>query len=120
MVTGHEDADKSAARINWARVARGADTLVVLMGVGSLPAIARRLVAAGRTASTPAAVISGGHTAAQAVVTGTLADIAERARHLPAPATIVVGDVVRLAAPGAGVAPFEAAQPLAPARGDRR
>ena len=31
------------------------------------------------------------------VVTGTLADIAERARHLPPPATIVIGEVVRLA-----------------------
>jgi len=66
------------------------------MGVGSLPTIAARLVAAGRPASTPAAVISRGTTPAQQVVTGTLADIAERARHLSPPATIVIGDVVRL------------------------
>jgi siroheme synthase len=67
------------------------------MGVGSLPTIAARLMAAGRPSSTPAAVISGATTAAQAVVTGTLADIAERARHLSPPATIVIGEVVRLA-----------------------
>jgi hypothetical protein len=73
------------------------ETLVVLMGVGSLPTIVARLVAAGRPASTPAAVISRGTTAGQQVVTGTLADIAERARHLSAPATIVIGEVVRLA-----------------------
>jgi siroheme synthase len=65
--------------------------------VGSLPTIAARLVAAGRAASTPAAVISRGTTQAQQVVTGTLADIAERACHLPPPATIVIGEVVRLA-----------------------
>ena len=70
---------------------------MVLMGVGSLPTIAARLMAAGRPPSTKAAVISGATTAAQAVVTGTLADIAERARHLSPPATIVIGEVVRLA-----------------------
>ena len=55
------------------------------------------LVAAGRPPSTPAAVISRGTTPSQQVVTGTLADIAERARHLSAPATIVIGEGVRLA-----------------------
>jgi siroheme synthase len=70
---------------------------VVLMGVGSLATIPARLVAAGRAPSTPAAVISRGTTPAQQVVTGTLADIAERARHLSPPATIVIGEVVHLA-----------------------
>ncbi|HKW92691.1 MAG TPA: SAM-dependent methyltransferase, partial [Methylomirabilota bacterium] len=77
--------------------ARSAATLVVLMGVGALPGIAARLRAAGRPDRTPAAVISRATTDEQEVVTGTLADIAERARHLPSPATIVIGPVVALA-----------------------
>jgi len=96
VVTGHEDPSKPAADVDWEGLA-GVETLVVLMGVGSLPTIAARLMAAGRPPSTKAAVISGATTAAQAVVTGTLADIAERARHLSPPATIVIGEVVRLA-----------------------
>jgi uroporphyrin-III C-methyltransferase len=97
VVTGHEDPSKPATDVDWDILAGRVETLVVLMGVRSLPLIAARLVAAGRLPSTPAAVISRATTAAQAVVTGTLADIAERARHLPPPATIVIGEVVRLA-----------------------
>ncbi len=96
VVTGHEDPSKPGTDVDWAALAR-AGTLVVLMGVGSLPAIAARLAAAGLPVSTPVAVISRGTTPAQQVVTGTLADIAERAGHLAAPATIVIGEVVRLA-----------------------
>ena len=61
-----------------------------------MPEIARRLLAAGRDPATPAAVIHRGTTPSQEVVTGTLRDIAGRAAHLAAPATIVIGDVVRL------------------------
>jgi uroporphyrin-III C-methyltransferase len=97
VVTGHEDPSKPTTHVDWEALAGRVETLVVLMGVRSLPLIAARLVAAGRPPTTPAAVISRATTAGQAVVIGTLADIAERARHLPSPATIVIGDVVRLA-----------------------
>ena len=103
VVTGHEDPSKPGTQVNWEAAGRSTDTLVVLMGVGALPTIATRLMVAGRPPSTPVAVISRGTTPAQQVAVGTLADIAARARHLPAPATIVVGEVVRLAAePHAG------------------
>jgi siroheme synthase len=71
-------------------------TLVCLMGVSHLPEIARRLVGLGRSAETPAAVIGWGTTGRQVVVEGTLADIAERAVDVEAPATIVIGAVVAL------------------------
>ena len=96
MVTDHEDPDKSGGRVDWERLAGAVDTIVVLMGTAALPEIVRRLLAAGRDPATPAAVISRGTTAAEAVVTGSLADIARRAAHLPSPCTIVIGDVVRL------------------------
>ena len=98
VVTGHDESTADAPAVDWERF-RGIDTLVVLMGLQALSTIARRLVAAGRAPDTPAAVISHGTTRAQQVVTGTLADIAARARHLPSPATIVIGPVVALSAP---------------------
>ena len=97
VVTGHEDPTKTGGAVNWERLATSVDTLVIAMGVAALPAIARRLIAAGRSARTPAAVIGSGTTPSQVTVTGTLGDIAARAAHMSAPAIIVVGDVVGLA-----------------------
>jgi uroporphyrin-III C-methyltransferase len=92
VVTGHTADDDDTL---WDDLPRQG-TLVLLMGVGHLPAITARLIAAGRDATTPAAAIHAGATDQQVVVTGTLSDIAEVARELPPPATIVIGEVVRL------------------------
>ena len=66
------------------------------MGVAALPRIAARLMAAGRRADTPAAVIHGGTSQAQDTVVGTLGDIAARAAGLPVPAVILIGETVAL------------------------
>jgi uroporphyrin-III C-methyltransferase len=98
VITGHEDPGKPRSFVDWAAVARGADTLVFLMGLTNLPRIAERLVAEGRAADTPAAVIQNGTTPGQRVVSGMLADITARVREagLRPPAVLVVGEVVRL------------------------
>jgi uroporphyrin-III C-methyltransferase len=98
FVTGHEDPTRPESRIRWQALAQGVDTLVFLMGVGRLASIAEQLITHGRPATTPAAVIRSGTTADQETVAGTLATIAadvERAG-LAAPATLVVGEVVRM------------------------
>jgi len=97
VVTGHEDPAKPGRAVDWERLATAVDTLVILMGVAALPDIAARLVAAGRSPDTPAAVISRGTTSAQEIATGPLCDIATRAAHIRAPAVIVVGEVAALA-----------------------
>jgi uroporphyrinogen III methyltransferase/synthase len=98
VITGHEDPTKPESRLDWAGIARGADTLVFLMALTNLPGIVDRLVAEGRAAHTPAAVIERGTTPGQRVVTGTLADLVARVGEagLRPPALIVVGEVVRL------------------------
>ena len=96
VVTGHEDPSKPGSAVDWDRLATAVDTLVILMGVSTLPEIARRLAAAGRDVSTPAAVISRGTLPDQQIVTGSLSDIARRARDVRAPAVVVIGDVVHL------------------------
>ena len=96
VVTGHEDPAKAGFAVDWERLATAVDTLVILMGVATLPRIAARLLTGGRRADTPAAVIHRGTTEAQRTVTGTLADIAARAADVPSPAVIVIGEVVGL------------------------
>ena len=73
-------------------------TAVFLMGVSRLPEIAERLMDHGRDPRTPVAVVSRATHDDQRVAIGTLRDIVQRAEGLPAPAVIVVGEVVRFAA----------------------
>ncbi len=96
VVTGHEAAEGRPVR--WDSLATAVDTLVVLMGHGALASIAARLMAHGRSADTPVALVRAGTTDAQDVVVGTLATIAERSDRagLAPPVTMIVGDVVRL------------------------
>ncbi|MSQ61143.1 MAG: uroporphyrinogen-III C-methyltransferase [Dehalococcoidia bacterium] len=98
VITGHEDPTKEETSIDWAKIAGGADTLVFLMGIGNLELIARQLIAHGRRDSTPAAVVASGTLPGQRVVTGTLADIAQRAAEadIQPPAVTIVGEVARL------------------------
>ena len=94
VVTGHEDPAKPESAVDWERLAMAVDTLVILMGVGTLPRITARLLAAGRSGDTPAAVIHRGTTQAEETVVGTLGDIAARAAEIQAPAVIVIGEAV--------------------------
>ncbi len=98
IVTGHEGHGHAAPAVNWEALAQLDGTLVVLMGVKALPDFTRRLLEAGLTPDLPAAVIQEGTTPRQRIVTGTLADIAERAlaAGLSSPATTVIGRVVGL------------------------
>jgi uroporphyrin-III C-methyltransferase / precorrin-2 dehydrogenase / sirohydrochlorin ferrochelatase len=73
-----------------------AGTLVFYMGLARLEETCAALVAGGRAADTPAAVVSRASLAGSCLIVGTLADIASRAREAaaPAPALLIVGEVV--------------------------
>jgi uroporphyrinogen III methyltransferase / synthase len=98
FVTGHEDPSKDGSAIDWEALARFPGTLVFYMGVKNLPLIAERLVAAGRSASEPAAVVARGTLAGQRTVTATLAEIAAAVAEagVRPPAITVVGPVAEL------------------------
>jgi uroporphyrinogen III methyltransferase/synthase len=98
FVTGHEDPAKPESALDWEALAAFPGTLVLYMGVRQLPAIAERLIAAGRPADQPAAVIERGTLAAQRTAAGTLATIAEVVAHhgVRAPAITVIGPVAAL------------------------
>ncbi len=95
FVTGHEDPDKQESALDWDALARFPGTLVLYMGVGRLATIARALIAAGRPADEPAAVVERGTLPGQRTVLATLATIADRAAEegLKPPAVTVVGAV---------------------------
>lgn len=98
VITGHEDPTKENSSLDYEILAREEGTLVFLMGLSKLHQISERLIANGKDAHTPAAVIASGTTARQRCVTGKLgriAAISEKADIQP-PAILVVGDVVSL------------------------
>jgi uroporphyrin-III C-methyltransferase / precorrin-2 dehydrogenase / sirohydrochlorin ferrochelatase len=92
VVSGHD------GPLDWAGLAGAAGTLVLLMGVARLDEITEHLMAHGKDATTPVAVVESGTTRTQRTTVGTLADIARRAAAVGvrSPAVIVVGDVVAL------------------------
>ncbi|MER5970929.1 uroporphyrinogen-III C-methyltransferase [Streptomyces sp. NPDC002055] len=96
VASGHVAPDDPRSLVDWQALARLRGTLVLLMAVERIEPIAAALVAHGRPADTPVAVIQEGTTAAQRRVDGTLADVAAkvRAEGIRPPAVVVVGDVV--------------------------
>jgi uroporphyrinogen III methyltransferase/synthase len=98
FVTGHEDPTKGRTDVDWDKLAQGADTLVLYMGVGRLKEISTGLICAGRVPNTPVACVRWGTIPEQRTVTGTLENIVDRVAEagLKPPAIIVVGEVVAL------------------------
>ncbi len=101
IVTGQEAADK-VRKVRWKALARGVDTLVILMGRSNLLKIVGFLRRAGRSGSTPMALIHGASTPNQQVWVSSLSKIEEDLKRHPsltAPVVVVVGEVVKLAKP---------------------
>ncbi|MEN8199350.1 MAG: uroporphyrinogen-III C-methyltransferase [Thermodesulfobacteriota bacterium] len=98
FLTGHEDPTKPGSNIDWAKLATGAGTLVVYMGIKNLPVIVENLIANGRDPKTPVAVVRWASTPEQRSVVGTLETIADIVREsgIKPPALIIVGEVVTL------------------------
>ncbi len=94
VVTGHES-DKGQSQIPWENF-KTDDTIVFLMGLHRLKKITSKLIEIGKPKNHPIAVISRGTTPEEKTVVGTLEDIYEKAKNLPTPALIIVGEVVKL------------------------
>ncbi len=81
------------------------------MGVGMLPSHCAALIAHGRAASTPAALVENGTTPRQRIVVGTLETLPAKAAEagIRPPALLIVGEVVGLAGRLAWFSPAGAA-----------
>lgn len=97
LVTAH--CQQSLDTLDWVELARERQTLAVYMGVGVLDEMGRQLIAHGRSAATPFALIENGSLPHQRTLTGTLGDLATlAARHaIRAPAMLILGEVAALA-----------------------
>ncbi|MFI7209196.1 MULTISPECIES: uroporphyrinogen-III C-methyltransferase [Micromonospora] len=98
VISGHVPPGHPDSSIDYAALARTGTTLVVLMGMRNLAAIADALVAAGLDRNTPCAVVADAASAGQRVLRSTLADVvADTAEAgIGAPAVTVIGHVVAL------------------------
>jgi uroporphyrinogen III methyltransferase / synthase len=92
FVTGHD-----VGSIDWDSVGQ-AETLVIFMGLTTFGDIARELMARGRPSDTPAIAVRWGTRPNQETVAGTLATLPRliEVHALKPPATIILGQVVRL------------------------
>lgn len=94
FITGHCRPDGDG--LDWADLARARQTLAIYMGTMKAADISQRLIAHGRDAATPVAVISRGTRADQQVQIGTLEQLEYLAQRAPLPALLVIGEVVEL------------------------
>jgi siroheme synthase len=90
--TGHDTAGPSRGKLRPEE-----ETVVVLMGLGAAQEVLAHLVAGGRDTDTPALAVSRASRTDERIVVGTLATLADEIGRadLPAPVTLIVGEVAR-------------------------
>jgi uroporphyrinogen III methyltransferase / synthase len=96
LIAGRERDDKTESRVDYAALAAFPGTLVFYMGVGRAAEWSRALIAQGRSADTPVAIVRWCTRAEQEFVRCTLGTVVDviASRGLKPPAIFVVGDVV--------------------------
>ena len=96
FITGH-GVDGKLTQLDWAAVSRGAPTLVLYMARKFAGEIAEALLAAGRKADEPCAIVSNAARADQQVIVTTLDRLGDAAETASALSIIVIGQNVALA-----------------------
>jgi uroporphyrinogen III methyltransferase/synthase len=86
----------NGSELDYAELARLSGTLVVFMGLATIPRIARGLVDHGKDPTTPAAIVARGTTPDAQVRRGSLSQLGELAIGLESPALVVIGEVAAL------------------------
>lgn len=99
IVSGYRSSE-TKRKVDWGALAKGVDTLIILMGVKNLAHIMNCLLEAECEAERPAAIVASATYRSQRTVTGTVGTIAQLAARvrIHSPAVIVVGEIVRLGA----------------------
>lgn len=101
FVTGHDRHGALPADLDEATLGDARSTLVVYMAARTAPALARKLLAAGRDASTPVIALSDVSRSGQCATTYSLAEFAERAElSAGRPTILLIGTALRSEVPG--------------------
>lgn len=98
FVTGHEDPGKTKSPVQWKKLAKSVETIVIMMGLSRIGVISKQLVSGGLAKTTPVAVIQKGTNDDQRVIIGNLSDIAAKIKryNVTPPSIIIIGNVVKL------------------------
>jgi uroporphyrin-III C-methyltransferase/precorrin-2 dehydrogenase/sirohydrochlorin ferrochelatase len=101
VISGHLPPGHPDSLVEWPAVARLRGTVVLLMAVQNLPAIAAALLDGGRPTRTPVAIVSEGTMPGERTVLSTLGAVGEEveSQQVRPPAIVVIGDVVAVANP---------------------
>jgi uroporphyrin-III C-methyltransferase len=97
FVTGHAAAGDPD--LDWPSLARANQTVVIYMGVSTAPAIAAKLLAAGRDGATPALIVQDASLPTERRIVTTLAGLGEAAAVVEGAGLLIVGEAMALALP---------------------
>ena len=106
VISVHVPPGDERSSVDWEALARGTGTLVLLMAVDRIGAVAEALTRFGRPATTPVTVIADGTMPTQRTMYATLDNVERRVADegVRPPAVVVIGGVVAVAAELAGLA----------------
>ncbi|NDB63147.1 MAG: uroporphyrinogen-III C-methyltransferase [Nitrosopumilaceae archaeon] len=98
FVTGHEDPGKTKSQVQWKKLAKSVETIVIMMGLSRIGIISKQLISGGLSRTTPVAVIHKGTNDDQKILIGNLSNIAQKIKDakFTAPSIIIIGNVVKL------------------------
>lgn len=98
FVTGHEDPGKTKNQVQWKKLAKSVETIVIMMGLSRIGIISKQLISGGLSKTTPVAVIRKGTNDDQKILIGNLSNIAQKIkdRNITPPSIIIIGNVVKL------------------------
>jgi uroporphyrin-III C-methyltransferase len=97
VISGHAPPGDPTSTLNWQALATANTTLVIMMGVATLPAITDELIKYGLAPQTPAMTVADAAMPSQQSVRGTVADIAALTKDadIKPPAITVIGAVAQ-------------------------
>jgi len=97
FVTGHARQD-GVLELHWDQLARRGQTVVIYMGLHTLPQLCEQFIAHGLPQDWPAALVEEGTSPRQRVVTGTLGDLPRKVEQagVHGASLVIIGEVVRL------------------------
>ena len=98
FVTGHEDPEKKDEVVQWKKLAKSVDTIVIMMGLSRIGIICKQLYSGGMDKKTPVAVIQNGTTSKHKMIQGTISNISSKVKkeNIRPPCIIIIGKVVNL------------------------
>ena len=98
FVTGHEDPGKTKNPVQWKKLAKSVETIVIMMGLSRIGIISKQLISGGLSKTTPVAIIRKGTNDDQKILIGNLSNIAQKIKHhnITPPSIIIIGNVVKL------------------------